>query len=130
MADSLIIRRAPGDRAREELAGDLERQIVSRLRGALPVVVKASQAAPSGPMRLLEVGQPGDSTEDIAMTTGGVYVIPHGLRRPAFGRLVVWQTAHATLRDVAPTTLDPSLDPSQFLALETSANCTWRLMVF
>jgi hypothetical protein len=128
MSDAIIIRRSPADRPREDLANDIAGQVRTRLLGAQPVTVRASTSPPSGSPRVLELGVPGDSTEDVKLTTGGTYAIPHGLRRPILGRLVVWQTAAAHLLDVDPATV--GLDPSTFFCVSTTATCTYRILFF
>lgn len=125
--EAIVLRRAPPDRQREDLANDLAGQLRTRLLKAQPVVVRAMVTPPSGSPRLLEVGTPADSTEDLKLTTG-IYAIPHGLKRPIAGRQIVWQTAAAHLLDVDPATF--GLDPSVFFCVQTTANCTYRLLVF
>lgn len=126
----IVIRRASGDRKQSGLAADLEGQLRSPLLQAVPVTVRARQAAPTGTVRVFKIGEEGDSTEDIVMTAGGVYVIPHGIKGPVRGRLVVAQSAQATLCDVDPTTLNQAFEPERFMAVETSADCTYRLLVY
>jgi hypothetical protein len=126
----IVIRKAPGDRKRDDLANDLQRQLTTRLLKAVPVAVKASQAAPTGSLRMLELGEDGDSTEDLVLSTGGTYAIPHGLGRAIVGRLIVYQTANGFLRDVDPESLSPALDPTKFFCVTTSLNCTYRVLVF
>jgi hypothetical protein len=126
----IVVRRASGDQRQGELAGDLEKQLRTRLLASVPVSVKARQASPAGSVRQLEIGEPGNSTEDLALTTGGTYLIPHGLDGPVRGRLVVYQNANATLFDVDVASLGANVSSDRFFAVATSANCTYRLMVY
>lgn len=96
---------------------------------AVPLTVSATQEPPTGTVRMLEIGSKGDSTEDVTLKSGGTYVIPHGIKGPIRGRLVVWQSSNAVLSDVDPTTVG-KFDAETFMALSTSADCTYRILVF
>lgn len=83
---------------------------------------------------LVKVLQPVTSNEllngniltKIALVSGSVNNIPHGLGRPLIGWYLVRVRASATVYD----TQDTNLNPSSTLALHTSAGVTVDIAVF
>lgn len=115
------------DRAFSQLRDDFDGVLRSELVEAKWLWV-SQDVVPSGTPRLFSLQLP--LTRDVALAASVVNLIPHRLARVPLGRLIVAQSAEASVWDADLTALSPPVDPFVYLGLVCSQDVTVRLLVF